>query len=283
MRRLLVLLFPTFILLSYTAASVVGGRSGGGRSRPDDLQDDGSQRTQTATTHLGARLPHQTSSLPTIKPPRPPHKTSVVDLTSDFPTVASSVSTYANTTTRRLFFPTARKETSTTTPSISSSPANETRPSEDPHRTPGKPDVPEILPNTTTTTSTTTTTTTVAPPPKTTTPVYRLGAVFEPEHIQSLSSIFFQSLQEQNRLIGGAYRLEGVAVETPALTLNALKGACETLKFEGVSVGVAVGVTQSIYASGTLASLAGVPLIARSVKGYVDETLKFRIEVDNGN
>lgn len=58
------------------------------------------------------------------------------------------------------------------------------------------------------------------------------------------------------------------------LTLSSLKGTCETLQRENVSVGLAVGVTQSIYASGTLASLAGVSLIARTIKGYRDDTLK---------
>ncbi|XP_068247410.1 POU domain, class 4, transcription factor 2-like [Palaemon carinicauda] len=108
------------------------------------------------------------------------------------------------------------------------------------------------------------------------TPVYKLGAVFEPDHIQSLSSVFFQLLQEQNHLNGGVCRFEGVVVETPELKLGALKGACETLKSEGVSAGLAVGMTQSIYASGALASLAGVPLVVRSVKGYGDETLEVR-------
>ncbi|XP_064118595.1 glutamate receptor ionotropic, NMDA 3A-like [Macrobrachium nipponense] len=126
---------------------------------------------------------------------------------------------------------------------------------------------PEVSPLQGTATNTSTT-----KPPHT--PVYKLGAVFEPDHIQSLSSVFFQLLQEQNHLNGAVSRFEGVVVETPELKLGALKGACETLKSEGVSAGLAVGMTQSIYASGALASLAGVPLVVRSVKGYGDETLE---------
>ncbi|XP_069947292.1 uncharacterized protein [Cherax quadricarinatus] len=259
MRRLLLaFLFSTFILLSYTAASVVGGR-GGGRSRPGGHHDE-SQMSQSEAP-WGAKLSEAptddthllTSMLQTS------HKEIHLDDSSS-PAVPSA--TVPNASSTRRLFPTARKETSTAISSSSiSSLTNETRPTENAHQTSAKPNV-QMPPDT------------AAVALKNSTPVYRLGAVFEPEHIQSLSSVFFQSLQEQNRLIGGAYRLEGVVIETPALTVNALKGACETLKLESVGVGVAVGVTQSIYASGTLASLAGVPLIARSIKGYRDETLK---------
>ncbi|XP_045593274.2 uncharacterized protein [Procambarus clarkii] len=262
MRRLLLaLLFSAFILLSYTSASVVGGR-GGGRSRPGGHQDE--SEGSEAEAPLGAKLSQistDESRLPTSMFQSLHSNAHLGDSSSLVPSSASVPDT---SSTRRLF-PTAKKETSTATSSSITSPfAKETRPSEDVHQTPTKPNVQTPFD----------TAAAAAAAAKNTTPVYRLGAVFEPEHIQSLSSVFFQSLQEQNRLISGSYRLEGVAIETPALTVNALKGACETLKFESVSVGVAVGVTQSIYASGTLASLAGVPLIARSIKGYRDDTLK---------
>lgn len=109
---------------------------------------------------------------------------------------------------------------------------------------------------------------------KNTTPVYRLGAVFEPEYFKVLSNVFFQSIQEKDRLSDGSYRLEGLAIETPALNVSALKGACDTFKSVSVTVGLTAGGMQSIYSAGTLASLSGVPLIARSIKGYRDDTLK---------
>ncbi|XP_071516324.1 glutamate receptor ionotropic, NMDA 3A-like [Panulirus ornatus] len=254
MRYLPVLLLCTLILLSYTTASVVGGR-GGGRSRPGGLQD-GLHRS--AKSPLEGRLPAD-HPFPTILRDAP-LKTDP----GDSPSAAPLASTNAALTTAR-HFPTPRKDTSSTTSTHRIFPPTyETRPpSEDAHQAPSRENhqPPPFV-------------TTAAAAPKNATPVYRLGAVFEPDHIQILSNVFFQSLKEQNRLIGGVYRLEGVVIETPALTGNALQGACETLKFEKVGVGLAVGVTQSIYASGTLASLAGVPLIARSLHGYRDDTLK---------
>lgn len=109
---------------------------------------------------------------------------------------------------------------------------------------------------------------------KNTTPVYRLGAVFEPEYFKVLSNVFFQSIQEKDRLSNGSYRLEGLAIETPTLNVSALKGACDTFKSVSVTVGLTAGGMQSIYSAGTLASLSGVPLIARSIRGYRDDTLK---------
>lgn len=258
MRRLLVLLFSTFILLSTAAASAVGGK-GGGRKHSEDHQD-GSERSK-APPERERRL-----ASPASPPPNPglatqPEATLKNTDPSDLPTTDASSSATIHLNTR--LFQTVRKDVSTTIslPTVSS-PASDTLLQEDDRNTLSKPHVPTPPASST------------ASAPRNVTPVYRLGAVFEPEHIQSLSSVFFQSLQEQNRLLGGLFRLEGVAIETPVLTLSSLKGTCETLQRENVSVGLAVGVTQSIYASGTLASLAGVSLIARTVKGYRDDTLK---------
>lgn len=266
MRRLLVLLFSTFILLSTaSAASAVGGR-GGGRKHLDDHQN-GSHRSNTPPERERRSGAHAAPSADTGLA-SPPHAAALkITEYSGLPTVDSSSETiHLNT---RLF-QTVRKEITTTIslPTVFS-PASDALLQEDDHNTLSKPHFP------------TSPAASTASAPKNATPVYRLGAVFEPEHIQSLSSVFFQSLQEQNRLLGGLFRLEGVAIETPMLTLSSLKGTCETLQRENVSVGLAVGVTQSIYASGTLASLAGVSLIARTIRGYRDDTLKVS-EADTG-
>lgn len=258
MRRLLVLLFSTFILLSTTAASAVGGK-GGGRKHSGDHQD-GSERPN-APPERERRLAAQASP-----PPKPGLAAQpVVSLKYSDPSgllttdASSSATIHLNT---RLF-QTVRKDVSTTIslPTVSS-PSSDTLLQENDRNTLSKPHVPTVPASST------------ASVPRNYSPVYRLGAVIEPEHFKSLSSVFFQSLQEQNRLLGGLFRLEGVAIETPVLSFSSLKGTCETLQRENVSVGLAVGVTQSIYASGTLASMAGVSLIARTIKGYRDDTLK---------
>lgn len=257
MRRLLVLLFSTFILLSTAAASAVGGK-GGGRKHSEDHQD-GSKRSN-APPERERRLAAPASPSPNPGLATQPEASLRNTAPSGLPTTDAFSATISLNT--RLF-QTVRKDVSTTIslPTVSS-PASNTLLQEDDHNTLSKPHVPTPPASSS------------ASIPRNATPVYRLGAVFEPEHIQSLSSVFFQSLQEQNRLLGGLFRLEGVAIETPMLTLSSLKGTCETLQRENVSVGLAVGVTQSIYASGTLASLAGVSLIARTIKGYRDDTLK---------
>ena len=260
MRRLLVLLFSTFILLSTaSAASAVGGR-GGGRRLPDDHQN-GSQRSNTPPER--ERRPGTHAAPPPDTGLAPPsHAALKIFEHSGLPTTVDSSSATIHHNTRLL--QTVRKEITTTIslPTVFS-PASDALLQEKVHNTLSKPHA-----------ATSPATSTATAPKNTTPPVYRLGAVFEPEHIQSLSSVFFQSLQEQNRLLGGLFRLEGVAIETPMLTLTSLKGTCETLQRENVFVGLAVGVTQSIYASGSLASLAGVSLIARTIKGYRDDTLK---------
>lgn len=258
MRRLLVLLFSTFILLSTAAASAVGGK-GGGRKHSEDHQD-GSERS-TAPSERERRLAVAAPPSPNPGLAAQPKVSLKNTDPSGLPTTDASSSATIHLNTR--LFQTVRKDVSTTISlPTTPSPTNDTLLQEDDQSTLSKPHVPTPpAPST-------------ASAPRNFTPVYRLGAVFEPEHIQSLSSIFFQSLQEQNRLLGGLFRLEGVAIETPVLTLSSLKGTCETLQRENVSVGLAVGVTQSIYASGTLASLAGVSLIARTIKGYRDDTLK---------
>lgn len=257
MRRLLVLLFSTFILLSTAAASAVGGK-GGGRKHSEDHQD-GSERS-SAPSDRERRLAAQAAPSPNPGLATQPEASLKNSDSSGLPTTDDSSATiHLNT---RLF-QTVRKDVSTTIslPTISS-PTNDSLLQEDDQNTLSKPHIP------------TPPASSAASVHKNVMPVYRLGAVFEPEHIHSLSLVFFQSLQEQNRLLGGLFRLEGVAIETPVLTISSLKGTCETLQRENVSVGLAVGVTQSIYASGTLASLAGVSLIARTIKGYRDDTLK---------
>lgn len=234
MRGLLVLLFFCFYFLSLASGSAVGGRDR--RRNQTNFQNDLSSGEQ--------------------QPDRRPTSTSLEPATASAPedstaSLASSAPTLHSPPVRHLY-PATPAPTSAFTPD-----GRRHRPDHQTHRS-------QRRHNASSTVVTA----------KDTAPVYRLGAVFEPEYFKLLSNVFFQSIQEKDRLSDGSYRLEGLAIETPALNVSALKGACETFKSVSVTVGLTAGGTQSIYSAGTLASLSGVPLIARSIKGYRDDTLK---------